>query len=78
MTTIQIEKGVPMPNRTHLPELPFTAMEIGDSFVAPVLSSDARSIQALRQRVTRFQKQNPPKKFSVVQDGEQVRVFRVI
>jgi soluble cytochrome b562 len=53
-------------------------MEIGDSFVAPVLSSDARSIQALRQRVTRFQKQNPPKKFSVVQDGEQMRVFRVI
>jgi len=76
--TIQIEKGVPMPNRTRLPELPFMAMEIGDSFVAPVPSNDSRLIQALRQRVTRFQKQNPPQKFSVVQDGEQMRVFRVI
>lgn len=76
--TIQIEKGVPMPNRTRLPELPFTAMEIGDSFVAPVPSTDSRLIQALRQRVTRFKKQNPPKKFSVVQDGESMRVFRVI
>jgi hypothetical protein len=53
-------------------------MEIGDSFVAPVPSTDNRLIQALRQRVTRYQKQNPPKKFSVVQDGESMRVFRVI
>ena len=34
--------------------------------------------EPLRQRVTRFQKHHPPKKFSVVQDGEAMRVFRVI
>ena len=76
--TIQIEKGIPMPNRTKLPDLPFGEMEIGDSFAAPVMPTDQRLVQALRQRVTRFQKQHPPKKFSVVQDGEAMRVFRVI
>ena len=76
--TIEIEKGVAMPVRTKLPDLPFSKMEIGDSFVAPVETGNQKLVQALRQRVTRFQKNHPPKKFSVVQDGEAMRVFRVI
>ena len=74
--SIEIEKGVPMPARTRPPDLPFGDMDIGDS-LAPVETGNQK-VQALRQRVTRFQKHHPPKKFSVVQDGEAMRVFRVI
>lgn len=74
---IQIEKNVPIPQRTRLPELPFGEMDVGDSFLAPILSDDTRLVQALRQRVVRFQRLHKPKKFSVVRDGERMRVFRV-
>lgn len=74
---IKIEQNIPIPQRTRLPELPFSEMEINESFLAPVMSGDARLVQALRQRVVRFQRRNPPKKFSVVRDGEQMRVFRI-
>jgi hypothetical protein len=36
-----------------------------------------RLVSTLRQRVSRFQRDNPEKRFSVVRDGEQMRVFRV-
>ena len=74
---IKIEKDIPIPQRTRLPELPFSEMEINESFLAPVSCEEARLVQALRQRVVRFQRRHPPKKFSVVRDGEKMRVFRV-
>jgi hypothetical protein len=74
---IKIEKDIPIPQRTRLPELPFSEMEINESFLAPVSYDEARLVQALRQRVVRFQRRHPPKKFSVVRDGEKMRVFRV-
>jgi len=74
---IKIERNIPIPQRTRLPELPFSEMEINESFFAPVMSEDARLVQALRQRVVRFQRRNTPKKFSVVRDGDQMRVFRI-
>jgi len=74
---IQIEKHVPMPKRTKIPELPLAAMEVGDSFVAPINASDQTEVRALRQRISRWQRDQHPKKFSVVRDGEQMRVFRV-
>ena len=74
---IKIERNIPIPQRTRLPELPSSEMEINESFLAPVMSGDARLVQALRQRVVRFQRRNPPKKFSVVRDGDQMRVFRI-
>jgi len=75
--SIQIEKNVPMPQRTRLPDLPLPAMDVGDSFLAPIPSDDTRRVQALRQRVVRFQRLHKPKRFSVVRDGESMRVFRV-
>lgn len=74
---IKIEKDIPIPQRTRLPELPFSEMEINESFLAPVSYDEARLVQALRQRVVRFQRRHPPKKFSVVRDGDQMRVFRI-
>jgi hypothetical protein len=74
---IKIEKDIPIPQRTRLPELPFSEMEINESFLAPVSCEEARLVQALRQRVVRFQRRHPPKKFSVVRDGDQMRVFRI-
>jgi len=74
---IVIEKDVPMPKRTKIPELPLATMEIGDSFVAPINAAEQTEVRALRQRISRWQRGQQPKKFSVVRDGEQMRVFRV-
>ena len=75
--TITIEKNVPMPQRTRLPELPFGAMEVGDSFLVPLLTQDSQSGASLRQRVSRFQRAHEPKKFSTVKSEGGMRVFRV-
>jgi len=75
--SIHIEKNIPIPQRSRLPDLPFRDMQVGDSFLAPVPAGDHRLIGALRQRVSRYQKANPDQKFSVVRDGEQMRVFRI-
>jgi len=60
-----------------LPDMPFRDMQVGDSFLAPVPVSDQRLIGALRQRVSRYQRMNPDQKFSVIRDGDQMRVFRI-
>ncbi len=51
----------------------------GDQRIIPrsVFHEESRLVQALRQRVVRFQRRHPPKKFSVVRDGDQMRVFRI-
>ena len=74
---ITIETNVPVPARIRLPKLPLAIMEVGDSFLAPVSRSNKAEVCALRQRVQRFQRQHPPWRFSVVKDGECMRVFRV-
>lgn len=74
---ITIEKHVPMPTRVRLPRLPLASMDVGDSFLAPVARKNASAVRALRQRVQRFQRMHRPRRFSVVQDGECMRVFRV-
>ena len=74
---ITIEKHVPMPTRVRLPKLPLAIMDVGDSFLAPVAKKNASAVAALRQRVQRFQRMHRPSRFSVVQDGECMRVFRV-
>ena len=75
--TITIEKNVPMPQRTRLPELPFGEMEVGDSFLVPLPTQDSQSVASLRQRVSRYQRANEPKKFSTVKSEGGMRVFRV-
>ncbi len=75
--TIAIEKDIPMPQRTRLPELPFGDMEIGDSFLVPLPDQDYQAVASLRQRVSRFQRQNEPKKFSTVKSDGGMRVFRI-
>jgi hypothetical protein len=75
MSKITIEKDVPLPRRTKLPDLPFNEMSVGDSFV---LDIDKKSRSAVRQRIYRFQNGNWPKRFSVRALSEgQVRVYRV-
>lgn len=75
--SIQIEKNVPVPQRTRIPALPLGQMEIGDSFRAPIQVADPKGVASLRQRVSRFQRANPDMRFSVVKDGDNMRVFRV-
>jgi hypothetical protein len=51
-------------------------MEIGDSFLLEIEDPNDRRI--VRQRVWRFSKNNKPKRFRVLKNGEDsVRVFRV-
>jgi len=52
-------------------------MEIGDSFLAPINASEETEVRALRQRVSRWQR-GTTSRFSVVRDGESMRVFRVL
>ena len=75
--SIHIEKNIPIPQRSRLPDLPFREMQVGDSFLAPVGAEDQRLINALRQRVSRYQRANPERRFSVVKDKDQMRVFRI-
>lgn len=77
MTMIKIEKNVPVPQRSRIPSLPLEEMDIGDSFRAPVEAADQKAVSSLRQRVARFQRANPAMRFSVVIDGDNMRVFRV-
>lgn len=77
--SIQIEKNIPVPQRSKIPPLPLGEMDIGDSFLAPVEASNAKEVSSLRQRVARFQKANHDKRFSVVIDENEkrMRVFRI-
>ena len=74
---ISIEKHVPIPTRVRLPKLPLAIMDVGDSFIAPIAEKNGSALRALRQQVQRFQRRHRPRRFSVVQDGECMRVFRV-
>ena len=73
---IKIERDVPMPPRSRIPSLPFAEMKIGNSIVVEV--REKRDLNALRQRMDRFQKKNYPTRLSLqtIQPGT-VRVFRI-
>lgn len=79
-TPVKIEKNVPIPERNNLPDLPLQDMEIGDSFMIEMeTDNNSRAVQTLRQRVSRFQTQNPNLRFRVMRDVTEkgMRVFRV-
>ncbi len=73
---IQIDKHIPIPKRTKIPDLPLGDMEIGDSFLAPINAQSEVEVRALRQRVSRWQR-GLTSRFSVVRSEEGMRVFRV-
>jgi hypothetical protein len=73
---IKIEKGVNYPRRNELPTMPLGDMEAGDSFFLPVDMTNDRLIQTLRQRVCRYQRVKGGK-YSVLKEGEGMRVYRL-
>lgn len=73
---IRIDKHIPVPKRTKIPELPLEMMEPGDSFIAPIDADNPVEVRALRQRVSRWQR-GTTSRFSVIRDGDDMRVFRV-
>ena len=74
--SISIETDVPMPTKNFLPKIPFEAMEGGHSCLGP--TPDRKAYLNVAQAVQRFQKKNPPKRFSLrKEDKDSVRVFRV-
>lgn len=76
---VEIQKNVPLPQRTKLPRYPLEDMDIGDSFLSGIPADDKRKTQTLRTTICRAQRSMDGKRFSVVQDPErnEMRVFRV-
>jgi len=70
----RIENDVPLPLRSNQPPWPLEKLQVGESFRVELTP---REIPAMRQRISRFQKKYPPKRFSLVRDGETMRVFRI-
>jgi hypothetical protein len=72
-----IEKGIPVPERSSLPHIPLEDMAVGDSVLVPVTKE--KEVDALRQRVCRYQTKNENAKFRVMKDdsGEGMRVYRI-
>lgn len=73
--SISIEKNIPIPRRTTLPDMPLEKIKKKESFLVPMSSNDTRTAAALRQRVCRYQLKSG-RKFSVVKDDGGMRVFR--
>jgi hypothetical protein len=73
---VKIENNVPLPNKSGIPPLPLPTMSVGESFALSPISDCGKN--TIRQRVSRYQLDNPPRKYSVrtIKDDE-VRVFRV-
>lgn len=71
-----IESNVPLPQTYEIPPLPLDDMAIGESFVVEY-DQDTHK-QMLRQRLQRFQRSHPPKRFSLrTLNPYTVRIFRV-
>ena len=64
---IKIEKGIPIPPRSHRAKYPWETMEIGDSFFAPSANM-ASSVSLARKRYQR--------EFTTRPEGTGTRVWR--
>ena len=77
-TEYHIEKGVPIPEYSQISKFPLLDMEIGDSFVAPLVDK-----KALTNAITRIHKRNQTYKFITRtvtgrgRTGKQTRVWRI-
>jgi hypothetical protein len=79
-TPFAIEKGIAMPFRQRLPEMPLAEMNVGDSFLIENLADNPADVTAVRQRIFRFHKANPNVRLSLVRDNEvdgAMRLFRL-
>ena len=82
---IKIESGVPLPKRINKIPLPeglgdaLAQMEIRQSFRLDVKPENLdRTLNALRMKVQRHQRNNPGLKFSVITETpESIRIFRI-
>ena len=68
---IKIEKGVPIPTRSHGYKYPLPEMEVGDSFVA-----NYERERTIRASIYAFGKKLN-RKFIVRREGNTIRVWRV-
>ena len=64
MTTIQIEKNVPLPGRQTTSKYPFKHLDVGESFAVPADGS----LATVRSRATKLNKTSD-KLFTVRQTG---------
>ena len=75
MTEIQVERGIEMPNPRVVFSYPYEDMEVGDSFVVPVLVK-GKTLQNVLNANYRASKRFGWK-FMARTEGEGIRVWRV-
>ena len=75
MTEIQVERGIEMPNPRVVFSYPYEDMDVGDSFVVPVLMK-RKTLQNVLNANYRASKRLGWK-FIARTEGEQIRVWRV-
>ena len=79
MSTIQIDKKVPIPLKRNRRIYPFNEMEVKDSFEVPIENNpkmNARK-QNIYMAIWRFCKANPNKKFTTASTEKGIRVWRI-
>jgi len=79
MSSIKIDNDVPLPDMSYLPKIPLSDMKVGNSILLKKM--DARKLQALRARITRFYRKHPYHQFSVRKEEDAksgtYRLFRL-
>lgn len=76
MHDFKIEKNHPIPITSAIPPLPLNELSISHSFVVEAEMGNERN--TIRQRLSRFQKANPPIRLSMrAVDDRHVRIQRV-
>jgi len=72
---IIIKNDLPLPNRANNRFLPLDQLEVGDYFELDISN---QRIPSLRQRLWRYNRDNPPVKLSLNKVSDtKVRVFRI-
>jgi len=76
MSKVVIEKNIPLPVKSRLPQFQLERLVPGDS--VKVAATTHNEKRALRQRLWRFKKTHPSVQFSMkTLDEEFVRIFRM-
>ncbi|WP_220761608.1 hypothetical protein [Flavobacterium sp. UMI-01] len=79
MSTLKIEKNIPIPKKKNRRIYPFKEMDIEDSFQIKI-ENNVKSIQKKQNiyvAIWRFCKTNPDKKFTTASIPNGVRVWRI-
>jgi hypothetical protein len=79
-SSIQIEKGVPVPDgrgRVGSPRFPLKDLEVGDSFFLPWGESELKTRSVISNAIAAFHLRNKPRRLTSRKEGNGIRVWRI-